>query len=449
MPHRRPVAIVLALGVLAAPVALAAPAAALSVHASCAAVAAADPSAADGEYEITVHGRTVTVWCADLATTPVEYLPLPAGGTENVGRYVADADNWPGTTVVTQYTRVRLGLPATAAAPFTVDATDRRFATSTGSISGPAGSPTSADWGAGSACSHPWGEDQVDGTGRVDLTGTPFGISSDSFSTTGDYTRGSATQVSPRRVDTSGNGWCGVTGPTTPTAVPLTWLAAIGPYVTDDPDATTVASGSDVTFTVAAAGDATLTYAWEVSTDGGATWRTVADATGATLTLTGVTTADTGLVRAVVANAEGAVRSAAAALTVTAVAPTVTSGPSDVSTTAGSDAVFQVAVAGDPVPGVRWQRSRDGGTTWTDVAGATGTTLTLPAVAVTDDGVLVRAVATSTAGSVTSGTARLTVLAVPELPATGPASPGLTALAVGMLAAGTGAVVVSRRAATR
>lgn len=448
MSRRRPVALVLAAAVLAAPVVLAAPAAALSEHASCADVAAADPSATDGEHEITVHGRTLTVWCADLATAPVEYLTLPAGGAENFGRQVADSQNWTGTTVVTRYSRVRLGLPATAAAPFTVDATDRRFATDSGSIAGPAGSTTSVDWGVGAACSHPWG-DLLDGTGRADLTGTPFGISSDAFSTTGDHTRGSATQVSPRRVDTSGNGWCGATGPTTPTAVPLTWLAATGPYVTDHPDATTVASGSDVSFTVAAAGDATLTYAWEVSTDGGATWRTVAGASGTTLTLTGVTTADAGLVRAVVANAEGAVRSTAARLTVTGVAPAVTSGPSDVSTTAGSDAVFAVSVTGDPVPGVRWQRSQDGGTTWTDVTGATGTTLTLRAVAATDDGVLVRAVVTSTAGSVTSGTARLTVLAVPELPETGPVSPGLTALAVGLLAAGAGAVVVSRRASTR
>jgi len=44
------------------------------------AVAASTPGVPDGEYEITSYGRTLSVWCADMASTPVEYLTLQRGG---------------------------------------------------------------------------------------------------------------------------------------------------------------------------------------------------------------------------------------------------------------------------------------------------------------------------------------------------------------------------------
>ncbi|WP_309133335.1 GON domain-containing protein [Cellulomonas sp.] len=399
---------VVAATLLAAPVAAAAPAAAaVSPYGSCADVAAALPDAVDGTYTLTVQGRTFDVHCADLASAPVEYLTLPAGDATNVGQTVADWENFPGETITTRYARLRLTLPTSAGEPATVDATDRRFATSTGRI----GESTAADWATGSACNYPWGSLQY-GQGSADLRGTPFGVDARSFAVSGWMQDGTVTQPTPQRVVTRGNGWCGGAGPTTPTAVPLTWAA---PEVTTDPVDTAVASGADATFTVAVRGLVPVTVRWEVSDDADAPWDVVPDATGTTLTLPAVTTAQDGRrFRAVLTSTAGTVTSAAATLTVGPGAPVVTGAPADVSVASGGDAVFTVGAGGDPAPGVRWQVSADGGASWADLDGEDGTTLTLAGVTTAADGLLVRAVLTSAGGTVETGPATLSV--APALP---------------------------------
>jgi len=93
----------------------------------------------------------------------------------------------------------------------------------------------------------------------------------------------------------------------------------------------------------------------------------------------------------------------------TCTAPSVTTDPEDDEVTYGEDATFTAAASGDPAPTVKWQVSTDDGNTWSDVDGATSTTLTLtkPTVAMSDN--QYRAVFTNSCGSADSDAATLTV----------------------------------------
>jgi hypothetical protein len=52
--------------------------------------------------------------------------------------------------------------------------------------------------------------------------------------------------------------------------------------------------------------------------------------------------------------------------------PVITTQPQDVVTCVGTTATFQAGVFSFPSPSVQWQRSRDGGKSWEDIAGPTG-----------------------------------------------------------------------------
>lgn len=93
----------------------------------------------------------------------------------------------------------------------------------------------------------------------------------------------------------------------------------------------------------------------------------------------------------------------------TQVAPSVTLQPVAASVTVGNTATFTAAASGTPAPSVQWQQSVDGGTTWTDIAGATSTTNTTPAAAASDNAKSLRAVFSNSAGTVTSNAVVLTV----------------------------------------
>ena len=87
---------------------------------------------------------------------------------------------------------------------------------------------------------------------------------------------------------------------------------------------------------------------------------------------------------------------------------TVTSSPSNTTVTSGQSASFSASATGSPAPTVQWQVSSDGGTTFTDLPGATSTTLTFTA-SMSQNSNLYRAVFTNSSGSVTSSAAMLTV----------------------------------------
>lgn len=150
--------------------------------------------------------------------------------------------------------------------------------------------------------------------------------------------------------------------------------------VTTQPANTVVCTGSDATFSVTATGT-TPAYQWQVSTDGGNTWTDISGATNSSLTVTGVTAAmSNNRYRVKISNTcPSNATSDAAILTVNEPA-SISAQPTDATICAGGNTSFSVTAAGTNV-GYQWQVSTDGGTTWTDVSGATSATLSLTNVA--------------------------------------------------------------------
>jgi len=90
-------------------------------------------------------------------------------------------------------------------------------------------------------------------------------------------------------------------------------------------------------------------------------------------------------------------------------APVVTVHPADQTVGYGDNAVFTASAEGLPAPTIQWRSSIDGGSSFNDIEGAAATTLTLPAVLLDDDGLMVQAVFTNDLGTATSAAATLTV----------------------------------------
>jgi hypothetical protein len=96
------------------------------------------------------------------------------------------------------------------------------------------------------------------------------------------------------------------------------------------------------------------------------------------------------------------------------IAPTITESPSNQTVVTGNTATFTAAATGDPTPTVQWQVSTNGGSSWSDISGATNTTYSFTAAS-GDNGNQYRAVFTNSAGSATSGAATLTVNYAPSV----------------------------------
>jgi hypothetical protein len=130
--------------------------------ASCAEIRAANGAAGDGDYVLSL-GEPVTVYCANMASSPADYLSLPnAGLLSNFSQSIAQDGSGPLFT--TSYTRVRFN-PKT----LSIDVTDAAFAST---------SPATAAWhharyaSAGSCDALYFGW-----SANLDLSGTPFAIS--------------------------------------------------------------------------------------------------------------------------------------------------------------------------------------------------------------------------------------------------------------------------------
>jgi hypothetical protein len=197
-------------------------------------------------------------------------------------------------------------------------------------------------------------------------------------------------------------------GATNSQAATLT-VAQLPPLIIGQPQALTVAAGSDAVFSVqVAAQGAPLTFQWLRNN------QVIPGATAASYTLAAAQLADSGASFAVrVSNAVGQVVSSAAQLVVTpvAVAPAITSQPQPVTVFAGQAAQFSVGASGSAPLSYVWRR---GGTV---IEGAGGATLTLPATTLADSGAQFSVVVSNSAGSATSAAATLTVN--PAAPSTG------------------------------
>ena len=186
--------------------------------------------------------------------------------------------------------------------------------------------------------------------------------------------------------------------------------------ITTQPQDTSIVAGRVVEFTVAATGVGTLSYQWETSTDGGATWKNTGFTGNKTDTLTWtVTESHNGRkYRCVVSDANGSVTSDAATLTIVEeTVPTVTiiTQPQDTSVVAGNVVEFTIEATGVGDLSYQWQTSTDGGTTWKDT-GLTGNKTDRLYWTATDahNGRQYRCVVSDANGSVTSEAATLTIV---------------------------------------
>ena len=149
--------------------------------------------------------------------------------------------------------------------------------------------------------------------------------------------------------------------------------------LTAQPASTSACAGSNAIFSIAATGDSP-SYQWQVSTNGGTTYTTIAGATGTTLSLSNVDlTMNGNLYQIVISNTCPSNITSTAALLNVGEPAAITAQPVSTTVCAGGNAGFTVTAAGASNT-YQWQVSIDNGVTFTDITGATAATLTLPTV---------------------------------------------------------------------
>jgi hypothetical protein len=184
-------------------------------------------------------------------------------------------------------------------------------------------------------------------------------------------------------------------------------------YVLSDVPDTTVCTGTSVTYAPAVVGVGTPTYQWEVSVGGG-DYTAIAGETTQTLVVATDPSLHGNRYRLTLTNGACGTSATNGGLLTVNYPPTVTSSPSTQSLCAGQSASFTVASDARPTATSQWQTSTDGGTSWSNVAGATATTLSFTA-ATTHDGHRFRAIVTNTCGIDTSDAATLSVGSAPTI----------------------------------
>ncbi len=179
----------------------------------------------------------------------------------------------------------------------------------------------------------------------------------------------------------------------------MTVTPAVAPSITTQPSNQTVTEGQTASFSVVATGTAPLSYQWQKN------GTNISGATGATYTIPAAVIGDTGAVfHCVVSNVKGSVTSNNAILTVTAaVAPSITTQPSNQTVTEGQTASFSVVATGTAPLSYQWQKNG------TNIPGGTGATYTTPATVPGDTGAVFHCRVSNVKGSVTSNDATLTV----------------------------------------
>jgi len=187
----------------------------------------------------------------------------------------------------------------------------------------------------------------------------------------------------------------------------LVTTVAVAPTIVTQPVNQTVTAGQTATFAVVAGGTAPLSYQWQKNR------ANIAGATAASYTTPVTTTSQSGTTfDVVVSDTAGTVTSGTATLTVTtaAVAPTIVTQPVNQTVTAGQTATFAVVAGGTAPLSYQWQKSG------VNISGATAASYTTPVTTTSQSGTTFDVVVTNTAGTVTSGTATMTVNAAVVAP---------------------------------
>ena len=178
--------------------------------------------------------------------------------------------------------------------------------------------------------------------------------------------------------------------------------------ITMQPQDLTVSTNTPATFNVTATGSATLGYQWYYYGTSSNNTPTPVGVNSATFTIPNAQSSDSGLYAVVVSNAYNSVPSRFATLIVGNVAP-VLNGPFNQTVIQGNNATFSASVViANPQPTFQWQ------TNGVDVAGATGTSLTLNNVQFGLNGATVSIIA-SNAAAVVTNSATLTVIVTPAI----------------------------------
>jgi len=171
----------------------------------------------------------------------------------------------------------------------------------------------------------------------------------------------------------------------------------ISPSLTTQPVRQTVNMGQTATFSVTASGTAPLSYQWQKN------GTNISGATSSSYTTPATAISDSGATfDVVVTNPAGSVTSSIVTLTVN-ISPSLTVQPMNQTVNAGQTATFSVTAMGTPAPAYQWRKNG------TNITGATSSSYTTPATAISDSGATFDVVVTNSLGNITSIAATLTV----------------------------------------
>ena len=182
--------------------------------------------------------------------------------------------------------------------------------------------------------------------------------------------------------------------------------AVVAPSIDTQPSSQTVNAGQAATFQVTASGTAPLGYQWQKNGSN------ISGANSSSYTTPVTSSADNGAVFTVnVSNSAGTAASTNATLTVN-IGPSITTQPAASQTiTAGQTVSFGVVASGTAPLSYQWKKNGS------NIAGATSSTYTTPAMAVADSGAVFTVEISNMAGTVSSNSATVTVNPVAVAPA--------------------------------
>lgn len=155
------------------------------------------------------------------------------------------------------------------------------------------------------------------------------------------------------------------------TSSAATLTVRTAPAISTQPASTTLCLGTPASFSVTATGT-NITYLWQVSTDGGTNYTTAPGAnTGSTYTTAAITTTMNNYRYRVVISGTCTPAATSSAAVLTVISPVaVTTQPANATICATGNVSFTVAGSSTQPITYQWQVSTDGGTNYTNVAGA-------------------------------------------------------------------------------
>ena len=177
-------------------------------------------------------------------------------------------------------------------------------------------------------------------------------------------------------------------------------VTATAPTITAEPSSVTATLGGSAAFSVIASGTGTLSYQWYKGAVGSGS--AISGATSASYTISPVAAADAGTYYVIVTNSAGSDTSAAATLTVNAVAPGITGQPSSQTVDVGASASFTVVASGTSPLAYQWYKGSSA------LDAGTAATYSIASAATSHAGSYY-VVVSNGAGSATSNTVTLSV----------------------------------------